>query len=204
MAEPVHSKDTRKTLIVKTLNEEKPKTINELVTLINKKYGFSEQEIFSLIMELNEEKKIKLTDKSAFGAQKTVANMFSQNFIWYWVTLLSSFLTALAVFLIPDGVYPAGYLRLGLGAEFVAFLPGFVLTKSVLTAKFTAKNLNVAFDSLDIAAFSLGLSIAIVAITCLLLNYSPLGLTLNSVTLTLLVFTLVFGTFAARLQLRQH
>jgi uncharacterized membrane protein len=90
--------------------------------------------------------------------------------------------TSLVVLLAPF-VEPA---RVGLGLAFVLFLPGYVLVAALYPRK----------DDLDLAerlALSLGLSIAIVPLIGLGLNYSPWGIRLNPV----LAFVTLFIVLAA-------
>lgn len=87
----------------------------------------------------------------------------------YWdlitIILLSLFLDLLIAF------YPDNLLRKALGLAFVLFFPGYVF----ITALFPEKK---ELDNLERLALSLGLSIAIVPLIGLLLNYTPWGIRL--------------------------
>jgi len=90
--------------------------------------------------------------------------------------------TTLVVLLAPL-VEPA---RVGLSLAFVLFLPGYVLLAALYPRK----------DDLDLAerlALSLGLSIAVVPLIGLALNYSPWGIRLNPI----LAFVTLFIVLAA-------
>jgi uncharacterized membrane protein len=56
-------------------------------------------------------------------------------------------------------------------------------------------------DTIERAALSIGLSLAIVPIVGLLLNYTPWGIRLTPITLSLLALTLTFATAAL---IREH
>jgi len=58
-----------------------------------------------------------------------------------------------------------------------------------------------SLDPIERIALSLGMSIALVPIIGLLLNYTPWGITLTPITLSLLALTTVFATAAI---LREH
>ena len=76
--------------------------------------------------------------------------------------------------------------RIGLGLVFVLFLPGYVLVAALYPRK----------DDLDLVervALSLGLSIAVVPLIGLGLNYSPWGIRLNPI----LAFVTLFIVLAA-------
>jgi uncharacterized membrane protein len=94
---------------------------------------------------------------------------------------------------LPDG----NILRIIFGLPFLLFLPGYALV-SALWAK------NTELDMLERTALSLGLSIALVALVGFGLNFTPLGITLNSVVIGLfiLILILVGLTWYRRLQLK--
>jgi len=76
--------------------------------------------------------------------------------------------------------------RIGLGLVFVLFLPGYVLVAALYPRK----------DDLDLVerlALSLGLSVAVVPLIGLGLNYSPWGIRLNPI----LAFVTLFIVLAA-------
>jgi uncharacterized membrane protein len=77
-----------------------------------------------------------------------------------------------------------GILRLIIGTIFVVFLPGYVLVISLWPT--TEK------EDLTRYGISFGLSIAIIPILGLILNFTPWGITLISILFTLTVFTLIF------------
>lgn len=93
------------------------------------------------------------------------------------------------VFLIPENAFPFVYARYVLGSIFVLFLPGY----SLIRALFGKKEL----DNIERLALSVGLSLALVPMAGLLLNYTPWGIRTTPVTLTLLGLTLVLASAAA-------
>ncbi len=120
---------------------------------------------------------------------------------WYWATLALVVATALTTFLIPENVYPFAYIRQVLGIIFVLWFPGYCFTKalfpcgapprrSTMRARARAK----AVDPIERIALSIGLSLALVPIMGLILNYTPLGIRLAPLVLSLLSLTMVFAT----------
>ena len=101
--------------------------------------------------------------------------------------------TTILVFTIPENAYPIVYARYILGSIFVLLLPGYSLIKALFPAK--------ELDNIERIALSIGMSLALVPITGLLLNYTPWGIRLTPVTLSLLALTTTFATAAV---LRQH
>ncbi|MDI3475604.1 MAG: hypothetical protein PWQ79_2310 [Thermococcaceae archaeon] len=85
--------------------------------------------------------------------------------------------------------YPESLLRKVLGLAFVLFFPGYVF----VTALFPEKK---ELDNLERLALSFGLSIAIVPLIGLALNYTPWGIRLTPILVSLTVFNLIFALLA--------
>jgi len=105
----------------------------------------------------------------------------------YWdlitVILLSLFLDFLIFY------YPDSLLRKALGLAFVIFFPGYVF----ITALFPKRK---ELDNLERLALSFGLSIAIVPLIGLGLNYTPWGIRLIPILVSLTMFNVVIGIIA--------
>ncbi|WP_440060224.1 DUF1616 domain-containing protein [Thermogladius sp. 4427co] len=105
--------------------------------------------------------------------------------LWYWTIIGLSALTLLAVYLSDNIPYLTGF-RYVLGSIFVLFLPGY----SLVNALYTGNELS----PLEELALSIGLSLAVVPLIGLVLNYTPFGIRLGPVILSLVVFILVLAT----------
>jgi len=92
----------------------------------------------------------------------------------------------LAVFIVLD---VSGTVRIAFGLPFVLFFPGYTL----IAALFPARN---DLDGIERVALSFGLSIAVVPLLGLILNYTPWGIRLYPILLTLLVFTILMSIIA--------
>jgi len=86
------------------------------------------------------------------------------------------------------------YIRYVLGLIFVMRLPGYTFIKAL----FPSKN---DLDPIERLALSIGLSLALVPIVGLLLNYSPWGITPTPITISLLALTITLATLAL---IREH
>ena len=105
----------------------------------------------------------------------------------YW-----DLLTIIALSLILDFLilfFPDSLLRKALGLVFVLFFPGYVF----ITTLFPKKK---ELDNLERLALSFGLSIAIVPLIGLGLNYTPWGIRLTPILVSLTVFNVLFGITA--------
>jgi uncharacterized membrane protein len=116
--------------------------------------------------------------------------------MWYWTTIALAIATTIAVFTIPEDVYPIVYARSILGAIFVLWLPGYTFIKALFPVHVPTKTSTESLDPIERIALSLGMSIALVPTIGLLLNYTPWGIRLTPIVLSLLALTLIFATTA--------
>lgn len=106
----------------------------------------------------------------------------------YFIDLLV-ILAAASVLAIFTLVVPNDLIRIILGVPFVLFSPGYVL----LAALFTRKD---SISVMERVVFSCGLSIALVPIIGLILNYTPWGLRLQPIFISIFLFIIVLGIIA--------
>jgi uncharacterized membrane protein len=98
------------------------------------------------------------------------------------IVVILAVLLVLFVIALPDG----NMLRIIFGLPFLLFLPGYSLVSALWTKK-------SEMEMLERIALSLGLSIALVALLGLALNYTPMGISLNSVLFSLFGLIIVFA-----------
>jgi uncharacterized membrane protein len=97
--------------------------------------------------------------------------------------------TILSVVLVLLALLASGPLRIALGLLFVLFFPGYVL----LAALFPRKG---ALGGLERVSLSFGLSLAVVPMMGLVLNFTPLGIRLGSTLFSVIGFILVAAVAA--------
>jgi uncharacterized membrane protein len=114
-----------------------------------------------------------LTRRVKFLIAKTWADLIVIN--------LLTLLLIIAIVLFPSNV-----LRIILGIPFVLLFPGYIL----MTALFPRKE---SMDNLQRVALSLGMSIAVVPLIGLILNYTPWGITLESVLGSVAAFIVIMS-----------
>jgi uncharacterized membrane protein len=88
---------------------------------------------------------------------------------------------------------PLVYIRYFLGSVFVLLLPGYSLIKTLFPTK--------EIDNIERTALSIGMSLALVPLVGLLLNYTPWGIRLTPITLSLLALTTLLTATAV---IREH
>jgi hypothetical protein len=182
--------------ILNFIYEKKPESIKQLVIMLKESLDFEEKVILNSVLKLQAEGAIKLEDQSLQSLGNT-PYLETGDALWYGATIAAAVLSAVLIFTIPDNFYPWIYLRNVSGIIIVLFLPGYALINALFPVEKPNKTSTGNIDAIERVALSIVLSIAIVAIVGLLLNFSPWGLDLHAVILSLLTFTLVFATVAA-------
>lgn len=176
-------------LILRTLRTKKPKTVEELVGLVQEKSPASTQSIADHISQLRDEGKIELEVPVPPPAEfaEYLRSPWSR-WLWYVVAVLIA--SVLSGLLIP---VEAGWfivIRYLLGFTFILFIPGYCFVEALFPKK-------GELDEIERFSLSIGLSLAISPLTALVLNFTPWGIQTIPVFISLSLVTLVFGLFAA-------
>lgn len=176
-------------VLIGVIGNEHPKTLEQAIKLVRLRFSESNEAIMDRILRLESEGKI-LLEKPPPVVPSTLTGYFFSNWaLWFWIVSGLATVASIMVFLIPENAFPFVYARYVLGSIFVLFLPGY----SLIRALFGKKEL----DNIERLALSVGLSLALVPMAGLLLNYTPWGIRTTPVTLTLLGLTLVLASAAA-------
>ena len=183
--------------ILKTTNEQKPETITQLTHQIHEQYPqLSEKEILEAILKLENEDKLHLIQEHPPHPNLT-AYLASGRASWYWITVATTFAAVISVFTISEDSFPLVIVRYVLGALFILWLPGYAFIKALFPVQLPIKTTDKNLDTIERVALSSGMSLALVPIVGLLLNYTPWGIRLTPITLSLTALTLTFATAAA-------
>ena len=110
--------------------------------------------------------------------------------LWLYLAFSASLATSATIYLIPT-TYPLVIARWVLGSLFILFLPGYTLIEALFPKRGD-------LDTIERLALSIGLSLAITPLIGLLLNYTPWGIRLNPIIISLTIFTLTMAMLAAR------
>jgi len=151
--------------IIQVIKERNPQTVEQLTTLVKEKIKITEKEILDHIIKLQNAGKIRLERQIPPTPMKLAAYLRTEYSIWYWVAITTAIVTAAVVFTVPEDAYPIVYLRYILGSIFILWLPGYTFIKALFPEK--------ELDSIERIALSIGMSLALVPIVGLLLNYTP-------------------------------
>ncbi|NPD87949.1 MAG: DUF1616 domain-containing protein [Asgard group archaeon] len=156
-----------KKIIQKTLADEKPKTVRELVKKTIDLTGKSKEEIYSLIQELEKTKTIRLgSPKIKRILPETLYSfVFKLHYfsIEFWlIGFLILIFFPIIIFIPPDS--PILFLRVIMGILFGIFIPGWVIT-NILFPRIYEK-----IDQTERVLISIGINIGISIFTGLILN----------------------------------
>jgi uncharacterized membrane protein len=146
------------------------------------------QEIIHNALNLKEQGKLTIKDELPYIPSSLKSYLSSSASYWYWIIIILSIVTTAIVLINPENPSLLIYARYVLGTIFILFLPGY----SFIKALFPAKDL----DSLEQIALSIGMSLVLVPITGLILNYTQWGIRTTPITLSLLALTAVLATAA--------
>jgi hypothetical protein len=174
--------------IIQVIKERNPQTVEQLTALVKEKIEIPEKEILDYIIKLQNAGKIRLEKQIPPAPMKLGGYLKTEQAIWYWATITVAIATVAVAFTIPENFYPWVYIRYALGTIFILWLPGYTFIKALFPEK--------ELDSIERIALSIGMSLALVPIVGLLLNYTPFGIRLAPITLSLLALTMVLATAA--------
>jgi uncharacterized membrane protein len=109
--------------------------------------------------------------------------------LWFW-TIISLVVLTLISIKLSSIFYVFLILRYILGSLFVLFLPGYVTIEALYPRE---KDLS----SLERLALSIGLSLALVPLIGLILNYTPWGIRLDPVIISLTIYSIIISLIAS-------
>jgi len=123
----------------------------------------------------------------AIGSLVDYLRLWERN-LWFYGSLALSLATVLIIYLAPSE-FPLVILRWIFGSAFVLFIPGYVTVEALFTEE-------RQLDSIERFALSVGLSLALVPLVGLLLNYTPWGIRLNPIVISLTILTVGLAMIA--------
>lgn len=178
------------------MKDKKPQTVNQLINSVKEKTSIQEQKIIEAILQLQSQGKIKLKEPSSPSPQKLHTYLKTKEAYWYWTTMILVIATTLTIFTIPENAYPIIYTRYFFGTVFVLWLPGYSFMKALFPSEPTLRTSSKSLDSTERIALNIGMSLALVALVGLLLNYTQWGIRLTPIVLSLLILTTILATAA--------
>jgi hypothetical protein len=164
-----------------------PTSVEDALAIASRGTGATRVDASRALYSLIEEKKLQLTDPSP---PRTTLEYLGRSYsFWFWGTLVFLALTAASIYAFPQHP-PFVYVRYVSGAAAVLYLPGYTLIEALYPKK-------EDLDPLERLALSIGLSLALVPLVGLLLNYTPLGIRLDPIVASLSALAVGLALVAA-------
>lgn len=159
-------------------------SLREGVALVSERLGLDEREASRIVYRLWKGGYVDVFDEKAAGGFPLY--LFSVESLWFWLLVL--YLSFTSILVLYAARPPWVYLRYIFGAVLVLYVPGSVLIEALYPSS--------ELEPLERFALSIGLSLAVVPLIGLVLNYTPWGIRLEPVLYSLALYSLLIG-FAA-------
>ena len=172
-------------LLLESIRENKPETFEEAINLLSKKHSLQRAFLIERMLDLEEREKIVFRKPKSLFCSSLFGYLFSSSAFWFWIVIGLTITSFIMVFLIPEADFLLLYFRVFLGSLLTCFLPGYTLLRILDSSK--------SIDTLLKIILSLGVSLALVSIVGLLLNFTPWGIMTLSVALSLAGLTVAFS-----------
>ena len=138
-------------------------------------------DVVDCVWRLDEQEKAELKDlPPATKSLNEYLEHWERN-VWLYASLAISLATIVAIYTLPAEL-PLVAIRWVLGSLFVLFIPGYVTVEALFPK-------GRELDTIERFALSVGLSLALVPLVGLLLNYTPWGIRLNPIVVSLTLLT---------------
>jgi hypothetical protein len=150
--------------------------------------SLTKAEVVDLVWRLVEREEADVEDvPPATKSLREYLGFWERNLSFY-LPLAASLATLFVVYAVPSS-FPLVAFRWILGSVFVLFIPGFVAVEALFPK-------GRELDAIERFALSVGLSLALVPLVGLLLNYTPWGIRLDPIMISLTVLTIGLAVVA--------
>ncbi|MCD6235468.1 MAG: DUF1616 domain-containing protein [Thaumarchaeota archaeon] len=173
--------------ILKLAERNSGRSVGELVALSAKRLGVAEHEAARLLYRLKDLGYLHFIDPDPPSSLPRY--FISSHVVWFWLLASSVVATFLLIYAAPR-IPPFTYLRYVFGSLFVLYLPGAALIELLYPKPSD-------LSQLERLALSIGLSLALVPLVGLILNYTPWGIRLNPIFASLSLLTVALAAGAA-------
>jgi hypothetical protein len=180
-------------IVQATCREVGPQTVEQLASRMEEQFQVSRKEILETLFRLQRDGKISLRQPLNRSPSGFSSFMKTEQAIWYWITLTISLVSMLVVLFVREDSFPLAYIRNGLGAFTVIFLPGYAFTEMLFPRTSSLRKEN-SLDLVERVALSLLMSLVVVILVGLVLNYTVFGIAPTPAVLCLMILTVTFAT----------
>ncbi len=180
-------------VVLETVKSLDQSTLGELVDCLVRQKGLKFKDATKAVYVEWKKGTLDLTDNNRPSSLQSY--FFNLESLWFWAVTSFVAVTLLFVFTVNASVLV--YVRYVLGGVFVLFLPGFMIVSALYPG-------GGELDGLERSAFSFGLSLAIVPLVGLLLNFSPWGVRLEPIMISLAVLAEALAAICVFRRFKYH
>lgn len=168
--------------ILKFFKDKRGVSVEDAVSSLSSSLEIRTHEIVRRIYLLKETGQINLYDPSP--PRRISSYFFSSYSIWFWILTSLVIITDILVYV--ASAPPMVYFRYIFGSLFMLYLPGSSFIELLYSN-------NHDLPQLERITLSIGLSLALVLLVGLALNYTPWGIRLVPIILSLSLLTIIIG-----------
>lgn len=164
--------------VFKTLQKSSYNTLSEAIKYVAKELNLSEDDVSKTVYILWKKGYIDIIDEDT--PKNFLKYIYHIEGIWFHVVTTLIIVTLILVYMAYSP--PLIYFRYVLGSLFVLYLPGYALIEALYPR-------GDELEPLERLALSIGLSLALVPLVGLVLNYTPWGIRLTPIVTSLAILT---------------
>lgn len=165
-------------LVLQVIRHSKGLTLSELVERLVSRYELRFEDAAKTVYVLWKRGELTLSEPAP--STSLMGYALGLRSLWFWTVSALVAVTVFTVFSVSTP--PLVYVRYVLGSLYVLYMPGSMLIEALYPR-------SEDLQPLERLALSIGLSLAVVPLIGLILNYTPWGIRLTPVTVSLAVFT---------------
>jgi len=178
--------------VFKRLQKIRDMELSNAVSIVSREESIPQEEAAKTIYKLWKKGFIDLRKETP---RNILEYLYSIEGVWFHIITAILIVTIALVFLVTEP--PLLYLRYILGSLFILYLPGYALIEALYPR-------GDELEPLERLALSIGLSLALVPLVGLILNYTPWGIRLTPVTISLALLTEALITYALYRKYQYH
>ena len=180
-------------VILFIVQRDNPGTTEELAHSAGQQLHIPKADVLRHILSLQSNGCLQLTGIASSPASLRMY-LSTDSALWYWLTVALAVTTATAIFLTPANAVPWVYVRHLLGTIFILWVPGYSFIKALFPSNSSADSAEKRLLTIERLALGLSMSLALVPMAGLVLNYTPWGVHPTSIVFILLTAALIFAT----------
>ena len=169
-------------------------SVEQYVQRIAEEKGVTVAEAAKELCILREEGAVRLVDPDPPTSLR--GYLLSLYSAWYWLLLVAIALMLSTIYVLPQ-VPPFSWARTVLGFVTSLYLPGYAFIEALYPQR-------TELEELERFALSVGLSLALTPLTGFVLNYTPWGIRLDPIAVSISLLTMALGVVAVYRKYQYH